>query len=414
MTFLPLKKKKKKKKKNVQEDRPPVSTVQVVFSSTPLISRKDSQPNNCENSIQPPLFNSTPIVPRMETQTAGRRMNSQQTATLDTMTTVKGSESQFCSNGINSQLPILIDAPLMQIPAHPSMGDDQPIYLPGYSQTNRTGMEPMFVSGNEINAPQSVFGPTGVMHAQEPIPMALPRTDTEVTNIEASTCMQQSMYVIRDEIRNQPFYALSNPIGPRNFVDGTIIPPPTYTAIPVTETHIGETGVNWPTGYQPNFHYMPMMPVIPGTDFQPRGETEGPMFSHVQNVPEIEPRRCTSDVTAQTITAIIQRLKGRESQVNNMKNSIITSVVSKLQEMKTSLVSIIDNMASKTYSEAVQRRQVSIDSSSVDESYFNNSRNCTYGDSSQTLLKTYFLKTQHLQPLQRTRDAHRQSAFPYE
>ena len=66
----------------------------------------------------------------METQTAGRRMNSQQTATLDTMTTVKGSEFQVCSNGINSQLPILIDAPLMQIPAHPNMGDDQPIYLP--------------------------------------------------------------------------------------------------------------------------------------------------------------------------------------------------------------------------------------------------------------------------------------------
>ena len=107
------------------------------------------------------------------------------------------------------------------------------------------------------------------MHPQEPIPMALPRTDTEVTNIEASTCMQQPMYVIRDEIRNQPFYTLSNPIRPRNFVDGTIIPPPTYTAIPMTETHIGETGVSWPTGYQPNFHYMPMMPVIPGTDFQP-------------------------------------------------------------------------------------------------------------------------------------------------
>ena len=139
----------------------------------------------------------------METQTAGRRMNSQQTATLDTMTTVKGSESQVCNNGINSQLPILIDAPLMQIPAHPNMGDDQPIYLPGYSQTNRAGMEPMFVSGNEINAPQSVFGPTGVMHPQETKPMALSRTDTKVMNSETSTCMQQPMHVIKDEIRNQ-------------------------------------------------------------------------------------------------------------------------------------------------------------------------------------------------------------------
>ena len=185
-------------------------------------------------------------------------------------------------------------------------------------------MEPMFVSGNEIHAPQSVLRPTGLMHPHEPMPMALPRTNTEVTNSKASTCMQQPMYVIRDEIRNQPFYALSNPIGPRNFVDGTIIPLPTYTAIPRTETHVGETGVSWPTGDQQNFHYIHMMPVIPGTDFQPSGETEGPTFSHVQNVPETEPRRCTSDVTAQTITTIIQKLKGLETQVNNMNNSIIT------------------------------------------------------------------------------------------
>ena len=165
-------------------------------------------------------------------------MNSQQIATLDTMTTVKGSESQLCSNGINSQLPILIDAPLMQIPAHPQHGwRSADIFV---SQTYRAGMEPIFVSGNEINAPQSLFGPTGVMHPQEPVPMALPRTDTEVTNIEASTCIQQPMYVIRDEIRNQPFYDLSNPIGPRNFVDGTIIPPPTYAEIPMAETQIGD------------------------------------------------------------------------------------------------------------------------------------------------------------------------------
>ena len=63
-------------------------------------------------------------------------------------------------------------------------------------------MEPMFVSGNEINAPQSVFGPTGVMRPQEPMSMALPRTDTELTNSEACTCMQQPMYAIRDEIKN--------------------------------------------------------------------------------------------------------------------------------------------------------------------------------------------------------------------
>ena len=48
-----------------------------------------------------------------------------------------------------------------------------------------------------------------------------------------------------------------------------------------------------------------------------------------------------------------------------MKNSIITSVESKLQEMKTSF----HNMALKTYSDAVQQRQASIDPNSVDEGY---------------------------------------------
>ena len=112
--------------------------------------------------------------------------------------------------------------------------------------------------------------------------MALSKTDTEVTNSEASTCVQQPMYVIRDEIRNQPLYTLSNPIGPRNFVDGTIIPPSTYTAIPRTETQVVETGVGWPTVNQPNFHNMT---VILGADLQPNGETEGlhpPMFKMYQ------------------------------------------------------------------------------------------------------------------------------------
>ena len=42
------------------------NTVQVVFSSTPLIPRKDSQTANCENTIQPPVFNSTPIASRKQ------------------------------------------------------------------------------------------------------------------------------------------------------------------------------------------------------------------------------------------------------------------------------------------------------------------------------------------------------------
>ena len=53
-----------------------------------------------------------------------------------------------------------------------------------------------------------------------------------------------------------------------------------------------------------------------------------------------------------------------------MTSSILTSVESKLQEMKTTLVSAFDN--SKTYSEAVQKSQIVIVTSSADEGYFNN------------------------------------------
>ena len=132
----------------------------------------------------------------METQTAGRRINSQQTATLDTITTVKRSESQVCSNGINSQLQYLLMHHWCKYDAN--MGDDQPIYLPGYSQTNRAGMERCSSVETKSTDHNQIFGPTGVMHPQEPIPMALPRTDTELrtakqVHICNSQCMSSEM-----------------------------------------------------------------------------------------------------------------------------------------------------------------------------------------------------------------------------
>ena len=58
--------------------------------------------------------------------------------------------------------------------------------------------------------------------------------------------------------------------------------------------------------------------------------------------------------------------------------------------MKSSLINMIDSMALKTYSEAVQQGQTSINSSSIDEGYVNNTVNSTVMDTSQTLPKTVF------------------------
>ena len=98
----------------------------------------------------------------------------------------------------------------------------------------------------------------------------------------------------------------------------------------------------------------------------------------------------TSDVTSQTISTMIKKIKRLETQVNDMKSSIIFSMESRIDEMKSSLVRLIDNMASKSYSEAVQKRPASNHCISLDEGYENTSVEGTATDTSQTLLKTVY------------------------
>ena len=173
------------------------NTVQVVFSSTPLIPRKDSQTANCENTIQPPVFNRTPIVSRLDSQITGRGLETQRTEMPDTANALPGSDSQVCSD----QQPILTDAPLKQGPYQTSFGDEriinQPqISVPGYSQTD-TGhyictntddglpaSQPVYILGfcqtisdgmYGFNTPHTNLGRNGVLFTQG----ASLRTDRE-------------------------------------------------------------------------------------------------------------------------------------------------------------------------------------------------------------------------------------------
>ena len=72
-----------------------------------------------------------------------------------------------------------------------------------------------------------------------------------------------------------------------------------------------------------------------------------------------------------------------------MKSSVIAAVESKLQEMKTSLVSAFDN--AKTYAEAVHKPAIIIDSSYTDEGYFTITTDTNSdANSSQTIPKTVY------------------------
>ena len=131
----------------VEENSKSVNTVQVVFSSTPLISRKNNQTINCDNPMQPPC---TPIVPQAEQQTALRQ--TLQNASTDVMVTGQGNEAQAT---YGDQQPIRADAD----------ADAQFIAVPGYNQTNTghyacTNVGSDFATGQPIYMPDSVKSTT--------------------------------------------------------------------------------------------------------------------------------------------------------------------------------------------------------------------------------------------------------------
>ena len=104
---------------------------------------------------------------------------------------------------------------------------------------------------------------------------------------------------------------------------------------------------------------------------------------------QIAPEGNNPVLNEETLLNIIKSIKNLESLHKDMKSSILTSVESKLQEMITTLVSAFDN--SKTYSEAVQKSPIVIDTSSADEGYFNNTIDTTAdANSSQTIPKTVY------------------------
>ena len=230
----------------------------------------------------------------------------------------------------------------------------QPVYIPGFCQTNSDGM---YFNGNGFNTPHTVLGRNGVLFTQG----ASLKTDRESMITIPNVYERQQINTI-GEVPSQPAFAIPNLIGPHTFFNGAHLTPQTYTQIHMTDTHVNDNGTD-------TVHPRPMMLGDPGNNIQ---------------------STFTSDVTAQTVSTIIQKIKGLETQINNMKSSVIARMESKLDEMKSSLIRLVDTTASKTYSQAVQQFPVSVYSSSIDEGYINNTIENTSRDISQTLPKTVF------------------------
>ena len=307
--------------KKVEENSQSVNTVQVVFSSTPLISRKTNQTINCDNPMQPPC---TPIVPQAEQQTALRQ--TLQNASTDVMVTGLGNEAQAT---YGDQQPIRADADadaqFIAVQGYnqtntghyacTNVGSDfatgQPTYMPGFGQVNNGGIyfnENGTVSdGNGVIVTQNA-PPTFMMNAPPMFTMNAPPMFT---------------------MNTQPMFTMNAHTGQQNYMDCASNMQPLYSSIQMADSPLNND-------VQTVTQHMVSRDIDNG--HQPPS---------------------TSDVTSQTISTMIEKIKRLETQVNDMKSSIIFSMESRIDEMKSSLVRLIDNMASKSYSEAVQKRPAS-------------------------------------------------------
>lgn len=101
-----------------------------------------------------------------------------------------------------------------------------------------------------------------------------------------------------------------------------------------------------------------------------------------------------NETDGETLKLILHKIRDLESLFHNVKNSIMNSVGSQLQEMKTILVSITEKTPIRTYADVVIPQPVIISpevkSISIDEGYDNSTTHNVDGDSSQTHVKTLY------------------------
>ena len=355
-----------------------------VATSTPYVGRTDFQVNN---AVQEPNFFCTPIVQRGQAQISEDRVNTIFSYSTPVMQR-PGPGLQAVNSSVNTHQSAYGFTPMLPISMPPNVTMNQPIF--GYSSTlppTVSQMNDIPVCSNTVNTAQPiVFNGEGMSQGQ----LIFTTSEDRHTNEPLLYTNQGTdSHMLTDPTVLQQFISSSQPPPQRELMYN--IEQGSETDVFSSQPH-GSHGIqiggnrNTAESGSPEFTCRPFIPVVDSHD---KAGAQQRHANDDQVIPQKSSEGGNTVVNEETLLNIIKSIKNLESLLNNMKSSVLTAVESKLQEMKTTLVSAFDN--AKTYAEAVQKTPIIIDSSSTDEGYFNNTTDTTSGaNSSQTIPKTVY------------------------
>ena len=277
---------------------------------------------------------------------------------------------QAVNSSVNTHQSAYGFTPMLPISMPPNVTMNQPIFgysstlPPKVSQMNDISVcrntvnpaQPIVFNGEGMNQGQLIFTTNEDRHTNEPLLYTNQGTDS---------------HMLTDPIVLPQFISSSQPPPQREMMYN--IEQRSKTDVFSSQPH-GSHGVqiggnrNTAESGSPEFTCRPFIPVVDSHD---KTEAQQRHANNNNNNDLVIPQKSSEGgnivVNEETLLNIIKSIKTLESLLNNMKSSVLTAVESKLQEMKTTLVSAFDN--AKTYAEAVQKAPIIIDSSRFQQHY---------------------------------------------
>lgn len=349
-----------------------------VVTSTPCVEKADFQVNNI---AQEPNFYCTPIVQSGQ----GRASDSFFSYGTPVM---QRPGLQAVNSSVNMHQSAYGFMPMVPISMPPNVALNQSVFgcsstlPPTESQINDIAVcsntmnpaQPVFFHGEGMNQGQLSVTANEGRHTNEPLLYTNQGTDVQMltdsavlpqfTSSNPPPSQREMMYNTEQRSDTECFNS-----NPHDYQGGQF-----------------DENRNIAVSGSPEFTCRPFVPVAESHD---KTEAQQCQSNYDQVMPQKSTEGVSTLVNEETLLDIIKSIKNLESLLNNMKSSVLTAVESKLQEMKTTLVSAFDN--ARTYAEVVKKPAIIIDSSSTDEGYFNNTTDTTSdANSSQTIPKTVY------------------------
>ncbi|MCG7875881.1 MAG: hypothetical protein JAY75_14380 [Candidatus Thiodiazotropha taylori] len=336
------------------------TTEQPTVTSTPLAERTESHFGNYANRILQPIINCTPIVPSMPSHI---NVNSQLDYTPVLPTPGLKSTASGRMNSVFSYSDI---APGVPRNLNDRLILNQPVL------TNNTVIQPAV---GEINLPTSVNG-VGISDAALTGKHVLNVNQHERQGVQVPII--PTPYVTGQQV---PLFVSTQGNVPHIFGQGSSIHQQINSDAEKTDHRISSERT-----YSPMFTCEPF---LDRTDIHPDNGSQGINACTIaMPVTTGSVQSNISPMNEDTVSLIMQKIKNLEHTINNVKNSFLASLESKLLELKTTLISAMDNTTPRTYADAVQHIPTTNTTSSIDEGFCINISDTADKNSSQTFLKT--------------------------